>query len=84
MAAMRFRIWHLLVAMVFVALWIPLSQGLLALEAQDHPWKPQEAVDVIAFYLGSAGFACVPIIIAWIVVREGRKRKARMTSPPVR
>jgi hypothetical protein len=80
---MRFRIWHLLTAMVFVALWIPLSQGLLALEAKDHPWKPQETIDFIAFYLGSAAFACVPIIIAWIVVSASRHRKARVMPSPV-
>jgi hypothetical protein len=47
MRAMRFRIWHLLAAMGFVALWIPLSRGLLALEAQDHPRKPQGTNDVV-------------------------------------
>ena len=76
MAAMRFRIWHLLAAMVFVALWVPLSKWLLVLEAKDHPSIPQTTFDVIGFYLGSAAMAGVPVVlIAWIVVAVSRKRK---------
>ena len=70
MVTMRFRIWHLLALMALVALWVPLSQWLLALEAKDHPRKPQEAIDVICFYLGTAPIVCIPVVIAWIVVRK--------------
>jgi hypothetical protein len=70
MAAMRFRIWHLLALIALVALWVPLSQWLLALEAQDHPRKPQEAIDVICFYLGTAPIVCLLAVIAGIVVRK--------------
>jgi hypothetical protein len=68
---MRFRIWHLLALMVFVALSVRLAEGLLFLEAQDHPWKPQETIDVIAFHVATAtilGFT------AWLVVTLYRKR----------
>ena len=74
-APMRFRIWHLLAAMAFVALWAPLAQWLLELEAQDHPWKPQTTIDVIAFWLGSATFVGIPILVGWIVVHARRKNK---------
>jgi hypothetical protein len=77
MAAMRFRIWHLLAAMVFVALWAPLSKGLLVLEAKDHPGKPQETVDVIAFYAGTAAIVGAAMVIPWIVIRERKRREAR-------
>ncbi len=77
MAAMRFGIWHLLALMVFVALWTPLSIWLLDLEAQDHPRTPQGAIDVFAFYLGSAPIACIPLVIAWIVVTKRRQRTQR-------
>ena len=75
MAPMRFRIWHLLAAMAFVALWAPLAQWLLALEAQDHPGKPQTTIDVVAFWLGSTTIAGIPIVVAWIVVHARRKYK---------
>jgi hypothetical protein len=78
MAAMRFRIWHLLAAMAFVALWLPLSRGLLALEAQDHPSKPQGAVDVVAFYAGSATLVGAVMVIPWIVICERKRRAARV------
>jgi len=77
LVAMRFRISHLLASMVFVALWAPLSQWLLVLEAKDHPWKPQETVDVIAFYAGSAAMVGAVMVIPWIVIRERRRREAR-------
>ncbi len=74
-AVMRFRIWHLLLAMAFVAVWAPLSQWLLRLEAADHPSKPQTAIDVAAFWLGSTTITCVPFVIGWIVVRAIRKKR---------
>jgi hypothetical protein len=80
MAGMRFRIWHLLAAMVFVALWAPLSQGLLVLEAKDHPGKPQETVETIAFYAGTAAIVGGAMVIPWIVIRERRRREARVAG----
>jgi hypothetical protein len=80
MAAMRFRIWHLLAAMVFVALWAPLSQGLLVLEAKDHPSKPQGIGDVIAFYAGTAAIVGAAMVIPWIVIRERRRRMPEPAS----
>ncbi|MBA3485109.1 MAG: hypothetical protein H0T51_25210 [Pirellulales bacterium] len=74
---MRFRITHLLVAMVFVALWAPLSKGLLVLEAKDHPLKPQEAVDVIAFHAGTAAIVGAAMAVPWIAIRERKRRDAR-------
>ena len=80
MAAMRFRIWHLLASMVTVALWVPLAKWLLALEAQDHPSIPQTSHDVIGFYAGSAPIACLPWFIAWIWVSTTRKKRHRDSS----
>ena len=57
---MRYRIWHLLVAMVFVALWLPLSRWLLALEAIDRPSKPQTGTEFVGFYLGSTVLVGLP------------------------
>jgi hypothetical protein len=75
MMRMRFRIWHLLAAMVLVALWAPLSKWLSALEAKDHPQKPQETLDVIAFYIGSTAIILIPLAMAWIIMDARRKRK---------
>jgi hypothetical protein len=75
---MKFRVIHLLAAMAFVAIWLPLSRWLLALEARDHPQKPQEWYDVVAFYLGSTVLAIIPIVAAWIAVAWwGRRRRDR-------
>lgn len=63
---LRYRIWHLLVAMGFVTLWLPLSKWLLALEAMDHPNKPQTIADFIGFYLGSITLVGLPSV--WIAV----------------
>jgi hypothetical protein len=73
---MRFHIWHLLAAMVFCGSWLQLSRWLLALEAQDHPLKPQTAADFIGFYVGSAPLAFIPFMIAWIVVAIRKRKQA--------
>jgi hypothetical protein len=77
---MRFRVWHLLAAMAFVALWAPLSQSLLALEALDHPQRPQTALEKGAFWIGSAPIAGAPLAIAWIVTATRRERRRREGS----
>ena len=74
---LRYRIWHLLIAMTFVALWLPLSKWLLALEAMDHPNKPQSTADFIGFYLGSITLLSIPL--AWIAGRM-KNRKERFTA----
>ena len=85
MAGMRFRIWHLLAAQVFVALWVPLSRWLLALEAKDHPLKPQTAEEFIAFWLASALVAFLPFMFAWIVVANRKRKQAlNQSGSPVR
>lgn len=76
-AAMRFRTWHL---MATVALWVPLAQWLLALEAQDYPSKPQTIFNVVGFYGGSVLIACLPRVIAWIWTSAIRERKRRDSS----
>lgn len=80
MATMRFRIWHLLASMATVALWAPLAQGLLALEAQDHSSKPQTTADFIGFYLGAAALACLPWLFAWMWVSRIRNKRLRDSS----
>lgn len=80
MAVMRFRIWHLLALMATVALWARLAQGLLALEAQDHPAIPQTTADVVGFYLGSVPIALLPWVVAWIWVNTVRDKKRRESS----
>lgn len=74
---MRFRIWHLLVAMAFVACWVPTSKWLLALEAMDHPDKPQTTFDVACFYLGSITIVGIPFV-AIVCFIEHRRRSARI------
>jgi hypothetical protein len=74
--SMRFRVWHVLALMAFLAMWMPLSQGLLALEAKDHPAKPQSALDVVGFYAGTAtmlGALIVLIVAAGFAMRRWRR-----------
>ena len=80
---MRFRIWHLMVLMVFVGPWVQLSKWLLALEAQDHPLKPQTTADFIGFYLGSLPIAFLPLYIAWIVVAIRKRKQGSTNRHPV-
>ena len=75
---MRYRIWHMLVAMTFVALWLPLSRSLLALEALDHPNKPQTTADFVGFYLGSITLVGLPL--AWIALCMKNRSKLFTTS----
>jgi hypothetical protein len=75
---MRYRIWHLLVAMTLVALWLSLSRWLLALEAMDHPNKPQTNSDFVGFYLGSTTLVGLPM--AWIALRMKSRSKRFTTS----
>ena len=63
---MRYRVWHLLLAMVIVSLWLPVSAWLLALEATDHANKPQAVADFIGFCLGS--FALVILPLTWLAL----------------
>ena len=65
---MKFSIWHLMVVMTMVALWLPLSSWLLAWEALDHPNKPHSTADFIGFYLGS--LTAVGFPLAWIGLRR--------------
>ena len=78
---LKFRIWHLLVTMVFVALWLPLSRWLLALEAKDHPTKPQTTADFIGFYLGSLALIVIPMVL--ILAVKGRRKPLRSVASPV-
>jgi hypothetical protein len=64
--------------MAFVALWVPLSQGLLTLEAQDHPTKPQGVLEIVAFYAGSAVMFGGVIAIIWIVIFRRAPRPAHL------
>lgn len=74
---MRFRIWHLLVLMAFVACWVPLSNLLLALEAADHPRVPQSAFEVVCFCLGAIAIVGVPFaVVVWFI--EHRRRPGRI------
>lgn len=72
----KYRIWHLLAAMTFVALWVPLSKWLLALEALDHPQKPQTVYDFVGFYLGSLSLVG---LLVWVAVFM-KKRTARFAT----
>jgi hypothetical protein len=76
---MQFRIGHILVAMVFVGLWLQLAQWLLAL-AQDHPLKPQSTADFIGFYVDSLPIAFLPWMIAWVVVAIRKRPTGRSHS----
>jgi hypothetical protein len=72
----RFRIWHLLVVMAFVACWVPISKWLLALEARDHPRIPQTTFDVVCFYLGSITIVGIPFVaVVWFI--EHRRMSGR-------
>ncbi len=74
---MRFRIWHLLMLMVFVACWVPISKWLLAQEALDHPRIPQTTFDVVGFYLGSITIVGIPFVgLVWFVRHQVRSRRA--------
>ena len=74
---MRFRIWHLMVVMVFVACWVPISMWLLALEAMDHRQIPQTTMDVVCFYVGSITFVGIPFVaIVWSIERRLRAGRA--------
>lgn len=76
---MRYRVWHLLVAMIFVAIWLPLTRWLLALEAMDHPNKPQTAADFVGFYLGSTLLAGLPFV--WIALNKNKKNRRQAVRP---
>ncbi|QDU90496.1 hypothetical protein Pla175_39010 [Pirellulimonas nuda] len=75
---MRFRIWHLLTVMVFVALWVPISNWLLALEAMDHPTTPQTTLDYVGFYVGSIAIVGFPLVA--VVGFFSRRLRARRTT----
>ena len=75
---LKFRIWHLLVTMVFVALWLPLSRWLLALEAKDHPTKPQTTADFIGFYLGSLALIVIPCVL--LIAYKSKKQSSNLTA----
>jgi hypothetical protein len=66
-----------LVVMVLVGLGVQLAKWLLALEAQDHPLKPQTAADFIGFYGASLTIAFLPVYVAWIVAALRRRKTTR-------
>lgn len=59
-----------MVAVVFVALWLPLVGWLLAIEAMDHPGRPQTIMDYIGFYLGSTVFVAIPSAVAILILKN--------------
>ena len=73
---MKYRIWHLLVAMALVALSLPLSKWLLELEAMDHPNKPQTTADFVGFYLGSLSIVGIPTACLSIFIKKQIDQRA--------
>lgn len=70
---MRFRVAHLLLATLFVAIWLPTARALLAWEAIDHPAKPQTVLDYLGFYLGTITLVAIPfgLVALWLKGRHG-------------
>jgi hypothetical protein len=72
----RYRIWHLFVTTSVVAVSLPLAKWLLALEASDHPNKPQTTADFVGFYLGSITLVALPLVGIVLLLKRKHSRSA--------
>lgn len=69
-ANLRFRVWHLILAMALMAVWLPMAKWLLALEALDHANRPHTTMDFVGFYVGTTALVVVPVVLAIAFFRK--------------